>query len=191
VQVSENNMNNLLKGLNVYLIGMMGSGKTTVGKLLAEKLKYRFLDTDFLIENVTQKTINQIFAEDGEMYFRELESKILAEVSTYTRSVVATGGGIILKSENWSYLHHGMIIWLDTPVELILQRLADDQTRPLLQKGDLLDKLTNLIAQRKSFYQQADLTIPIQSERTPEEIIEQIIQLIPSKLKPALDANLN
>lgn len=184
-------MNNLLKGLNVYLIGMMGSGKTTVGKLLAEKLQYRFLDTDLLIENVTQKTINQIFAEDGEMYFRELESKILAEVSTYTRSVVATGGGIILKSENWSYLHHGMIIWLDTPVELLLQRLADDQTRPLLKKGDLSDKLTNLIAQRKSFYQQADLTISIQSEQTPQEILEQIIQLIPSKLKPALDANLN
>lgn len=184
-------MENILKGLNVYLIGMMGSGKTTVGKLLAKRLQYRFLDTDCLIENVTHKTINQIFAEEGETYFRQLENRILAEVSTYIRCVIATGGGIILKQENWSYLHHGMIIWLDTPAEVLVQRLAEDQTRPLLQKGDLLDKLTNLIAQRQSLYQQADLTITIKSHQTPNEILEQIMQLIPSKLKPEIDANLN
>ncbi len=184
-------MENILRSLNVYLIGMMGSGKTTVGKLLAEKLQYRFLDTDSLIENVTHKTINQIFAEEGETYFRELESQILAEVSTYIRSVIATGGGIVLKQENWSYLHHGMIIWLDTPVEVLVKRLAEDETRPLLQQGDLSDKLTNIIAQRQSLYQQADINISVKSNQTPNDIVEQIIKLIPSKLKREIDPHLN
>lgn len=184
-------MENILRSLNVYLIGMMGSGKTTVGKLLAEKLQYRFLDTDSLIENVTNKTINQIFAEEGETYFRELESQILAEVSTYIRTIIATGGGIVLKQENWSYLHHGMIIWLDTPVEVLVKRLAEDETRPLLQKGDLSDNLTNLIAQRQSLYQQADITISVKSNQTPNDIVEQIIKLIPSKLKREIDPHLN
>ena len=85
-------MENILRGLNVYLIGMMGSGKTTVGKLLAEKLHYRFLDTDSIIEKVSQKTINQIFAEEGEASFRQLESDVLKEVSAYIRTVIATGG---------------------------------------------------------------------------------------------------
>ncbi len=110
-------MNDLLKGLNVYLVGMMGSGKTTVGKLLAEKLNYRFLDTDILIETIAGKTIKQIFAQEGEAKFRELETQVLGEVSAYTRSVISTGGGVVLKAKNWSYLHYGIIIWIDAPVE--------------------------------------------------------------------------
>jgi shikimate kinase len=74
-------VNNVLKGINVFLIGMMGAGKTTVGRLLADKLGYRFVDTDALIERVAGKTINQIFAEDGEDAFRELEAQVLSEIS--------------------------------------------------------------------------------------------------------------
>lgn len=184
-------MDNILRGINVYLIGMMGTGKTTIGKLLAEKLQYRFLDTDFLIETITKKNINQIFSEEGEGYFRDIETQILAEVSSYIHTVVATGGGIVLKPENWSYLHHGMIIYLDTPVRILVQRLTEDQTRPLLQQVDLKEKLTTLSRQRQSLYQLADITINIEDNDDPLAIVEKIIQIIPSKIKSPINPEFN
>ena len=184
-------MNDLLKGLNIYLIGMMGSGKTTVGKLLAKKFNYRFLDTDILIETIAGKTINEIFAQEGEAKFRELETKVLGEICAYTRSVISTGGGIVLKAKNWSYLHYGLIVWLDTPVELLVKRLAGDDTRPLLKETDLNLKLTSLLEQRKSFYEEADLHMFIEESQTPEEIVREIITQIPSKIKPEFQVDLN
>ena len=93
-------MNDLLKGINVFLIGMMGAGKTTVGGLLASELGYGFCDTDALIEQIAGKTINEIFAEDGEETFRQLETQVLSELSAYQQLIVATGGGIVLKPQN-------------------------------------------------------------------------------------------
>ena len=177
-------MNNLLKGLNVYLVGMMGSGKTTVGKLLAEQLNYRFFDTDILIETIVGKTIKEIFSQEGEATFRGLETQVLGEVSAYTRSVISTGGGVVLKAKNWSYLHHGLIVWLDVPVELLVKRLAEDDTRPLLKETDLNLKLTSLLEQRKSFYEEADLHIVIVESQEPKEIVTEIITQIPTKIKP-------
>ena len=177
-------MNNLLKGLNVYLVGMMGSGKTTVGKLLAEQLNYRFFDTDILIETITGKTIQEIFSQEGEANFRGLETQVLGEVSAYTRSVISTGGGVVLKAKNWSYLHHGLIVWLDASVELLVKRLAEDDTRPLLKETDLNLKLTSLLEQRKSFYEEADLHIVIGETQETQEIVREIITQIPTKIKP-------
>lgn len=176
-------MNNLLKGLNIYLIGMTGVGKTTVGKLLAETLNYRFLDTDFFIETVAKKSINDIFKDEGETSFRDLETQALAQVSSYVRSVISTGGGIVLKQQNWSYLHYGLIVWLDAPVNLLVQRLAEDDTRPLLQGENLELKLHSLLEQRKSLYSQADLHILIENNYTPEQIVSEIIEQIPLKIK--------
>lgn len=184
-------MENILRGLNVYLIGMMGSGKSTVGKLLAEKLHYRFLDTDSIIEKITQKTINQIFAEEGEASFRKLESDILREVSAYTRTVVATGGGIILSQDNWSHLRDGMVIWLDAPVHLLVKRLIGDDTRPLLSQEDSTVKLTDLLQQRKSLYRQGDITISVNNDDTPEDIVEKLLKEIPLHIKPEFNPNLN
>ena len=93
-----------LQGLNIYLIGMMGAGKSTIGKLLSERLEYRFLDTDTTIEQLTHQSITEIFQTAGEIEFRQLETQVLTEVSAYTRVVVATGGGIAIKLENWNYL---------------------------------------------------------------------------------------
>jgi shikimate kinase len=176
-------MGDRLQGLNLYLIGMMGTGKTTVGQRLAKELGYRFFDTDVLIERVAQKSINELFAEDGEAFFRELESQVLGEVSACTRSVIATGGGAVLCPVNWGYLRHGLIIWLDAPISLLVERLAEDNTRPLLKMDDLSLKLETLLAERKSLYQEADLQIAIAKNENPEQIVLKILEQIPNVLK--------
>lgn len=176
-------MNNLLKGLNIYLIGLMGTGKSTVGKVIAHELGYRFFDTDILIEKVAQKTINEIFASEGEESFRDLETRVLDQVSLCTKSAIATGGGIILKRQNWSYLRNGLIVWLDVPIPVIVQRLKEDNTRPLLQETDIKDKLKLLLENRQNLYNQADLHIKISETDTTEQIAQEIINLIPTVLK--------
>jgi shikimate kinase len=167
-----------LQGINIYLIGIMGSGKSTVGKLLADKLGYRFFDTDTLIERVAQKSLPDIFATEGEASFRQLESQVLMELSSYTKSAIATGGGIIQEQMNWSYLRYGLIIWLDVDLETLNQRLAGDNTRPLASK------LESLLETRRPLYAQADLHITIKPEQTPEAIVTEIIEQIPRVLKP-------
>lgn len=178
-------MNDPLQGLNVFLIGMMGAGKTTVGALLASQLGYYFFDTDVLIEKVAGKTINEIFAQDGEDNFRELESRVLSELSAHTKLTIATGGGIVLRRFNWSYLHHGLIVWLDAPVELLVNRLQNDKTRPLLQKHNPAQELQKLLDQRQSLYAEADLRIPVKANDTSEQITSRIISAIPTVLKSA------
>ncbi|AFY33436.1 shikimate kinase [Calothrix sp. PCC 7507] len=176
-------MSSLLKGVNLYLIGMMGTGKTTIGRLLAQQLSYGFVDTDSIVVQAAGKSINQIFAELGEAAFRQLESDVLAQVCAYTKLTIATGGGIILQRENWGYLHHGLIVWLDAPVELLYTRLLEDTTRPLLQDVDPKGRLRSLLEQRTPLYSQADLRIPISEEETPEQIATRVIETIPSVLK--------
>ncbi len=177
-------VSSLLQGVNLYLIGMMGAGKTTVGQLLAKHLGYGFLDTDSVITQSAGRSINELFAEEGEAAFRQLESDVLAQVCAYTRLTIATGGGIILRTENWSYLHHGLVVWLDVPVELLYTRLAEDTTRPLLQDADPQGKLRSLLEQRTPLYSQADLKITVREEETPEDIANRVIEEIPSVLKP-------
>lgn len=176
-------MDRLLKGVNLYLVGMMGAGKTTVGRLLANQLDYRFVDTDAVISQYAGKSITQLFAEEKEAAFRHLESQVLAQVCAYTNLAIATGGGIVLRRENWSYLHHGLVVWLDVPVELLYARLADDTTRPILQGTDLLAKLQTLLEQRQSLYAQADLRVTVSNEETPEQIATRVLEKIPSVLK--------
>jgi Shikimate kinase len=173
-----------LKGINIYLIGMMGSGKSTIGKLLAKELGYRFIDTDDIISQATHQSISDIFATEGEAAFRDLESQVLSEICAYKKFVIATGGGIILKQMNWSYLRHGIIIWLNVPVEELYNRLKEDQTRPLLQHPDPLQQLQTLLQQRQPLYSQADLEIMVDSDDIPEQVATQILEKIPTILKP-------
>ncbi|GET43743.1 shikimate kinase [Microseira wollei] len=176
-----------LKGINLYLIGMMGSGKTTVGRELASTIGYGFCDTDAVIEKVAGQSINDIFKSEGEQAFRELESKVLGELSAYTRLAIATGGGIVLRRENWSYLQQGLVVWLDVPVEILLSRLAGDITRPLLQVPDPAGELQTRLAQRQRLYAQADLRITVTHEETPAQIAARIIETIPTVLKPPIN----
>ncbi len=177
-------MSSLLQGVNLYLIGMMGAGKTTVGQFLAKQLSYGFVDTDNVIAQAAGKSINQLFAEEGEAAFRQLESDVLAQVCAYTKLTIATGGGIVMRQENWSYLHHGLVVWLDVPVELLYNRLAEDTTRPLLQHVDPKGKLRSLLKERTPLYSQADLRITVNHEETPEQIANKVMDMIPSVLKP-------
>jgi shikimate kinase len=172
-----------LQGLSIFLIGMMGSGKSTVGRALAHRLNYRFFDSDILIERVAQQTLIEIFQSQGEAAFRAIETEVLRELAACLRSVVATGGGAVLEQTNWSHLRQGLIVWLDAPVDLLVQRLQQDQSRPLLQEGDLMSKLTTLLEQRHGLYREADLIIALQAGSTPEQIAELILEKIPSVLK--------
>ena len=176
-------MQQLRQGVNVFLVGMMGTGKTTVGQNLAQRLNYRFFDSDVLVEKVTGQTINDIFATQGEETFRQLETQVLSELASCTKSVIATGGGSVLKPKNWSYLHHGLIVWLDVSLPILTQRLAKDTTRPLLQTTDLSLKLQSLSEQRNPLYAQSDLRIIIDREQTADDTVEQILELIPTVIK--------
>lgn len=182
-------MNDLLQGTSVFLVGMMGSGKSTVGRLLAHQLGYRFYDSDVVIERVAGKTINQIFADDGEESFRQLESQVLSQLSAQIKSIIATGGGIVMQQLNWSYLHHGLVIWLDAPVDVLIDRLREDITRPLLQQENPAQAIQNILDQRRNLYAEADLHIPISAEDTPEQIVSRIIAEIPTVLKSPASAS--
>ena len=170
-------MSNLLQGVSVYLIGMMGAGKTTVGRQLAKDLNYRFIDTDKTIETIAKQPISEIFATQGEAYFRNLETQVLGELSVYTRSVISTGGGIITEQINWSYLRDGLVVWLDVDLEILKQRLSHDKTRPLA------NKLESLLKSRRALYAQADLAIAINSNLPPAKVSAKIIEAIPTVLK--------
>ncbi len=162
----------------------MGAGKTTVGQLLAPHLGYRFFDTDILIEKIAGQSISEIFAQAGEAKFREMESKVLAELSAYTKLAIATGGGIVLARHNWSYLHHGIVVWLDVPLEQLYARLLEDTTRPLLKDPDPQAKLRSLLASRSPLYAQADIRIRIEAGQTPETVAALVMSEIPKVLKP-------
>ena len=173
-----------LRGTCVYFVGMMGSGKTTLGRAFSEKMEYRFLDTDEIAEYMIEMPITAFFAEGKVDEFRELENKILTEVSQYTRVVVATGGGIVIKQENWGLLRHGIVVYVDMPVEDIYQRLAADPEqiakRPLLQDADPLEKLRKLSAERQDKYMQADVHFRLNGQipHTPEVLASMCAQSI-------------
>ncbi len=179
----------LLKGTSLYLVGMPGSGKSTLGQTLAAQLGYRFFDTDQLIESAVGQRTTQIFEESGEAVFRELETRTLAELAPMARTVVATGGGIVLRPENWSHLRNGVVLWIDPPLDVIGARLSGDRSRPLLS-GDLEAKLTKLHLERSPLYQQADLRLQIASMEGVAECCDRAIFLIEAACleKAAADA---
>jgi shikimate kinase len=172
-----------LQGLNVYLIGMMGAGKSAVGRPLAEALGYRFLDADDALEQVAGRTIPEIFATDGEAGFRELETAVLGQIAGWHSLVVATGGGVVTRPENWGHMRQGVVVWLDAPAPLLLQRLRADSTpRPLLQTSDPGARLGELLAQRNPLYAQADLRVQ-QAGASPAQVAQQVLADLPAILK--------
>ena len=171
-----------LRGLNLYLVGMMGAGKSSVGRPLAEALGYRFLDADAVLEQVTGRSIAEIFAADGEEGFRTLEAAVLNQLASWHSLVVATGGGVVGRPENWGHLRQGVVIWLDAPEALLLKRLRGDPTpRPLLADADPAARLAALLAARRPLYALADLTIQ-QGEESAREVAARVLEELPKIL---------
>ena len=166
-----------LRGRSIFLIGMMGSGKSSTGPILAEILKYKYLDLDVLIEKLTKKTIDKVFSDEGEEYFRDLETQCLQEIIKLPSVVVSTGGGVVLKKENWGILRQGIIVWLDINKEIALKRLnSKDNIRPLLT-SNIDKKYEEIFETRKDIYAQADLRVEINNEGV-KNVAEKILNTL-------------
>ena len=160
--------------MNIFLVGFMGSGKSTVSKLLADKLKLKFIDIDEEIEKQEQKTIPQIFKEKGEPYFRNLEKQKIKEFKNKDGYVVSTGGGLGADEENMKIMkQNGIVVWLDVSLDEVLNRCKGDTNRPLLNQP--LENLSNLYNQRKKVYSKANIHIKTDN-KTPEQITDEIIE---------------
>ena len=162
--------------MNYYLIGMMGSGKSTVGKLLAKKLETPFLDLDHYIEVKNNKSINDIFKEKGENYFRQLETNALSEIKG-SKIVVACGGGIILNHENRKKISsNGKVVFLKASISSLIKRLLSNKDRPLLNDKNIENELIKIWNERKNYYNEtAEITINTDGY-TPESISSLIVE---------------
>lgn len=168
--------------MNIILIGFMGTGKTEVGKRLAEKLFNDFLDTDELIEKSEGKKISDIFKDNGEEYFRNLETEVIETLQDYENYVLSTGGGIVLKDQNVQLLKEiGPIVLLTAREDIILSRMKDKNDRPLLENGDKAEKIKGLLAKRDPIYKSAADYIVDTSDKSVDNIVEEIINHVQNK----------
>ncbi|MDP6127595.1 MAG: shikimate kinase [Dehalococcoidales bacterium] len=165
---------------NIALIGFMGTGKTAVGQLLAEKLSRKFIELDWSIEEQAGKTIPEIFRDDGEIAFRELEIEATRKIAGENYCVIACGGGLVLNKINTDRLREsGKTVYLTASPGIILKRTtADGGTRPLLMVDDPAGTIRSMLKARKSIYEQtADITIDT-SKLDTEAVAEQIIRTL-------------
>ena len=146
--------------LNITLCGMMGSGKSTIGKIMAKKIDYNFIDIDKLIEKKAKKSISNIFEEDGEKYFRNLEQKITIDMLKNKKTIFSLGGGAIInESIRNSIKKNSYNIYLKVSIDILKKRLENSRNRPLIIKKDLNQTLGKLIKKREKFYKSADLVV--------------------------------
>lgn len=168
------------KNRNIILIGYMGSGKSTVGKKAAKALEYTFLDTDALIEQEEGMAISKLFEEKGEPYFREKETEMIRRLIAEPKgNIIATGGGLPMKEGNGVLLRElGTVIYLKAETDTLLQRLSGDTTRPLLQNGDLREKIETMLAIRGPVYERTAHVVLQTDEMSFYEIICQIEKML-------------
>ncbi|KAI4371239.1 hypothetical protein MLD38_019501 [Melastoma candidum] len=160
-----------LSGRCIYLVGMMGSGKTTVGKILSQVLGHSFVDSDSLVEQeVGGTSVTDIFRLYGDGFFREKETEILRRISIMPRAVVSTGGGVVIRPINWRYMQKGISVWLDVPLNALARRIAavGTHSRPLLhgESGDpyskALARLSSLLEERADAYANANARVSLE-----------------------------
>lgn len=160
-----------LDGRCIYLVGMMGSGKTTVGRILADVLGYCFRDSDKLVEQACGMSVAELFQLYGESYFREKESEALQTLSLMHRLVVSTGGGAVVRPINWKYMQKGITVYIDVPLEALAQRISAVGTasRPLLnhESGDAyskaLTRLSTIFDERADDYANANAKVSLEN----------------------------
>lgn len=162
---------------NIVLVGLSGSGKSTLGNILSDLSGYALVDTDAIIVKLQNRSINNIFATNGEDFFRTLETQVSKEVSAFDKQIISTGGGIVLKEKNLEYLkQNGIVFYLKTSVNTLLKRLEGDNTRPLLKTDDVKKKLENMLEIRGKLYEKADITIETDN-LSPEETAKEILRI--------------
>ncbi|MCK4564807.1 MAG: shikimate kinase [Verrucomicrobia bacterium] len=162
---------------NIVLVGFMGTGKTTVGRLLSEQTGMPLVDMDALIEERAGKTINEIFAEDGEPHFRKLEREMVQELASQNSQVISTGGGIVLNPDNIAdFEKTGLVVCLLADAETVLDRVRHDSTRPLLV-GDKETRITELLETRKPLYEAITHSIDTSGRPSPIPTAQEIIRL--------------
>lgn len=163
---------------NIVLTGFMGTGKTTVGRALAKKLHMRLVDVDEEIEKDQKMSINDIFGRQGEPYFREIETAMIKKLSQEKNIIISTGGGAVLKKENMEALkENGIVFCLNARVETILERTGRNENRPLLKVSNPKEKINELLAFRKPFYEQAGIMIETDG-KSPIEVVQEIMETV-------------
>ncbi|MCF8002495.1 MAG: shikimate kinase [Halanaerobiales bacterium] len=167
--------------MRISMIGFMASGKTTVGKILAEKLEYEFIDLDQYIEEITQMKVQEIFKQKGEKHFRFLEKIFLKKLlRQYEELVIAPGGGIVLDKENINLLKTISIPFLlKANPTIILERIEDISKRPLLDQDNPKETIVKLLNERERYYSQFSNVIET-NHKTPEQIVEEILNKLES-----------
>jgi shikimate kinase len=150
----------LEKKNNIYLIGFMGAGKTTIGKILSQKLNYNFVDLDLDIEKEQVISISEMFEKHGEKYFRDVETESLRKISEKSNQIISTGGGIVIKDENWEIMRNsGVSVYLKASIETLFNRVKHKSTRPLLNVENPFEKAKELFAARESLYEKSDIVL--------------------------------
>lgn len=169
----------MIKSNNIFLIGPMGAGKTTIGRQLAKRLSSKFYDSDYEIEQRTGVNIPLIFELEGEEGFRKRESQVISELVTLKNIVLSTGGGSVLDPENRKALSdNGLIIYLKSTAGKLFSRTADDKRRPLLQTDDRLDKIKKLLAEREPVYLSMANEVIDTHDLGIKQITQKILELI-------------
>ena len=170
-----NPMGNERQIRNLALVGFMGTGKSTVGRMVARALHFDFLDTDALIEARLRQSISEVFAQQGELWFREYERSMVAELARYDHTVFATGGGLAAHPASLALLkQHALVVCLWATPETIWQRVQRHSYRPLLQVPNPQAAIRQLLAERLPYYRQADVMIS-SGLRSPKQVVQQVL----------------
>jgi len=171
---------------NIILIGFMGSGKTEVGRRLAERLGYTFVDTDAVIEKKEGRSIPDIFDEHGEAYFRDLETEVVKGLSGIRHHIISTGGGIVLNRDNIATLKQiGLVVWLKASPETIYERVRHESHRPILRVDKPMEEIKRLLDLRSSLYSEADVSIDVDGLQV-EEIVNSIVEVYRKIVREAI-----
>jgi shikimate kinase len=169
--------------MKIYLVGFMGSGKTTIGRELAARIEAPFFDLDELIEAAEKTSIREVFAQKGEPYFRKRERDLLRSTKHLDAAVIATGGGTFTFDENIQFIQsEGLSVYLSAPYALLRARIAATKADRPLFRDDL--STHELYANRIRYYRMSDITIDVRDEETPTEIVERLVLELPKNVLP-------
>lgn len=166
----------------IVMVGMMGAGKTAVGRALAARLEVPFLDSDHEIEAAANMTIPEIFSRDGEPFFRQKERQVIARLLEEERGVLSTGGGAFLAEENRDVITaKGVSVWLQADLEVLWNRVRHRDTRPLLRTEDPYTTLSDLYRARVPLYAKADLTVVSDGQAAIETMVDRVLEAVKAR----------